>query len=544
MRLRRANRGPFLIAALSVIAFSNCECEPALQRVAPKIEIADPFDPSVSVCAEQGIRECAYDFGEVQIGQARLFRFLLKNPSPVELQVSSIVMSDDSDPAFTLKGELPKAVAAGSGDAGEEVVVQFTPTVESEVTGSVVISSDAANLDPDEQVIIHFVGRGLDLGAPEISVNPTACDFGDVGTGVTAFCDLSLENVGQRELLITGIGFTPDTDQSVFGPAGVFPIPTTVQTAAGVSLRLWAKPDTAGEITGTLLIDSTDPLNPQVTVPLRVFGAQAPTAIAEIDSVNGSPPSGNVQVRPLDDVVLTGMNSQPAIASGSITSYQWSIVEQPPESSVELSQPNAMETGFFFSSSTGDRPGLDVAGTFVVSLTVTDDQGLTSTNDARVTLSSVPSERLHVQLTWDSQYNDLDLHLNRSGGPYCDDDNSCNWQNCKATSFSPPEWDGVSGRTAGDPSLDVDDLTGYGPENINVDAPGNDTYTSAVHYFSGSVETYATVKIYVNGGLAFERSAQVSNSNDKWEVAEVQWQNGGAIVAPIDNYLSNWGCPF
>src|SRR5690606_28182033 len=119
------------------------------------------------------------------------------------------------------------------------------------------------------------------------SVNPTSCDFGDVGTGVTAYCDLSLENVGQRELLITGIGFTPDTDQAVFGPAGVFPIPTTVQTAAGVSLRLWAKPDEAGEITGTLLIDSTDPLNPQVSVPLRVFGAQAPTAIAEVKSVNG-----------------------------------------------------------------------------------------------------------------------------------------------------------------------------------------------------------------------------------------------------------------
>src|SRR5690606_21831824 len=121
----------------------------------------------------------------------------------------------------------------------------------------------AANLDPEEKVLIELKGRGLDLGAPSLSVNPTECNFGEVGVGVTAFCDLSLENVGQRELLITDIGFTTETDQAVFGPSGFFPIPTAIQAQTGVSLRLWAKPDVAGEITGTLLLDSTDPENPQ-----------------------------------------------------------------------------------------------------------------------------------------------------------------------------------------------------------------------------------------------------------------------------------------
>lgn len=539
MRLRRLG---FLNAALSVIAFSNCECEPQLQRVAPKIEIADPFDPSVSACAVLGFRDCAYDFGEVQIGQARLFRFLIKNPSPVDLKLESVAMSDDSDPAFSVKGEVPDAVLATAGEEGVEVVVQFTPTVEAEVTGTLVIVSDAANLDPDENVLIHFTGRGLDLGAPSITVNPTQCDFGDVGVGVTAFCDLSLENVGQRELIITGIGFTPDTDQTVFAPTGVFPIPTTIQTQTGVSLRLQATPNLAGEITGTLLIDSTDPLNPQVSVPLRVFGAEAPTAVPEVKSINGSPPpAGNVQVRPLDDVVLTGVNSQPAIATGSILAYQWTIVERPPESSAELSQPNAMETGFYFSSSTGNRPGLDVAGTFVVRLEVTDDQGLTSTNDARVTLSSVPSERLHVQLTWDSPSNDIDLYLARGSADFCSDD-TCNWQNCKSTSSGSPEWDGVSGRTTGDPTLDVDDLTGYGPENINVDAPVNDTYTAGVHSWSLSDPTTVTVKIYVNGGLAHEDYREMTSDDQFWRVAEIQWFNGAAIVAPDNTFEGNWTC--
>src|SRR5690606_31299314 len=106
-----------------------CECEPELSPVAPKIQIADPFDPSASACADQGFRDCSYDFGEVQIGQARLFRFLVKNPSPVDLKLESIEFSEDSDPAFMLNGAVPKAVAASADDVGEEVVVQFTPTV-------------------------------------------------------------------------------------------------------------------------------------------------------------------------------------------------------------------------------------------------------------------------------------------------------------------------------------------------------------------------------------------------------------------------------
>ena len=100
------------------------------------------------------------------------------------------------------------------------------------------------------------------------------------------------------------------------------------------------------------------------------------------------------------------------------------------------------------------------------------------------------------------------------------------------------------GRSAGDPSLDVDDLSGYGPENINVDAPVNGTYTAAVHFFSGSADTYVTVKIYVNGGLAHESSRQFTNDDDFWEVAQVQWLNGGAVVAPVDSFDTNWSCPF
>jgi len=256
--MRMQSRPLALAAVLSLLSLARCECGDTLNRVAPKIEIADPFDATISVCADVGIRDCTYDFGDVPIGQARFFQFAIKNPSPVDLVLEEIAFDPTSDPSFTVTGELPVGVAA-QGEDGEIVVVQFTPQLESSVTGTLIIRSDAANLDPEEDVIIHFTGNGLDLGGPQIAISPEECNFGDVGTGVTAFCDLTLENVGQRELLITSIGFTPDTDTNVFGPSGVFPIPTAIQTGTGVSLRLFAQPDVAGEILGTLLIGSTDP---------------------------------------------------------------------------------------------------------------------------------------------------------------------------------------------------------------------------------------------------------------------------------------------
>lgn len=533
---------PLLVVVVALLPLANCECEPTLNRVAPKIELADVNAEGESPCAELGIRECSYDFGEVPIGQARFFRFLVKNPSPVDLVLSDIFLTDDSDPSFALSGTVPESVNAQLGEEGQEVTVQFTPQVESDVEAELVIISDAVNLEPEEDVVLTLRGSGKDLGGPEISVSPQSCDFGDVGVGVTSFCDLTIENVGQRELLVDSVSFGDGTDTTVFGSASVFPIPTAIQPGTGVSLRLFAEPNTAGLIEGELLIGSTDPANPEVPVPLLVNGAQAPTAVARVKSVNGEAvQQSSPSVTPLDDVVLTGVDSQAAVNGKLITSYAWSIVQKPVESSIELTQPNAMETGFFFSSSSGDYQGLDVAGTFIVRLEVVDEDGLPSTNEARVTLNAVPSERLHVQLTWDTAVNDIDLHVIKASGPYCSAQ-SCYYANCKPTAFNRPDWDGVSGHTAGDPTLDVDDLSGYGPENINIDQPVDATYTTGVHFYSGSQPSNATVKIFVNGGLAYENTQLISSSDDFWEVAQIQWSQGAAIVVPVNGSNGNGSC--
>lgn len=545
----------WLVSCWSMIALTRCECDPELQRVAPKIEIADAFDASISVCEENGVRACTYNFGEVVIGEGRFVKLLIKNPSPVDLYVNNIEYDVSSDPAFgyTVKREgqdsendWPVIVRASSGEGGTELTLGFIPTVSSEVQGRLVIRSDAANLEPGEDVVIELRGTGVDLGRPELVISPEECDFGRVGVGVTAFCDLTLENQGERDLSIDTVGFSPNTPTDIFGAASVLAVPIYVAPGTGISVRLYAAPARVEESSGAVVLTTNDPLRPSAEIPLKVEGAMAPTAVARVQSINGSPNQEAAPlVQPLDDVVLTGVDSVAAEAGGQIVAYQWELIEKPVESSVTLTTPNQMTTQFSFSNgfnASGIVNGLDVAGTFVVRLTVTDDYGAVSTNDARVTLNSVPGEALHVQLTWDAPVNDLDFHLRK--GPnanYCGN-SGCYYANCKASFASHLEWDGVAGRSAGDPSLDVDDLSGYGPENINIDAPSDDTYTVGVHFYSGSQATIATVKIFVNGALRDEYAREITSSKDFWEVAQVQWQNGSAVVTPVDDYSSSFSC--
>ena len=90
-----------LALAASALPFAGCECEEPLARLAPIIAIGDPFDANFSVCAiglnaddPNKFRECAFDFGEVDVGRARVFSFTVRNPSPVKLKIKNIKIED------------------------------------------------------------------------------------------------------------------------------------------------------------------------------------------------------------------------------------------------------------------------------------------------------------------------------------------------------------------------------------------------------------------------------------------------------------------
>ncbi len=512
----------------AVVALAACQGEP-LQALVPAIAIGDPIDPAASVCATARVRDCRADLGDVVAGASALLSFTIEDPSRTGLRVQSVTIT--GSPSFALEGVIP-----GDVEPGEHAVVtvRFTPAAATDESAEIVVKSDAGNLDPGADVVIDVAGRGVDAGAPAVAVEPGACDFGPVGLGARALCALSIANTGTRALRVSGLDLD---DGGVFSVDAAPTLPADIQPGTAVTASFAAVPVDVDARTGTLHVASDDPERPVVDVPFVVRGAEAPTAVARVARINGTDnASSTPAVEPLDDVVLSGDQSA-GYGGALVTAWHWTLLEKPAESSVVLSAPDAVETGFVFSSAAGDVSGVDVAGTFRVGLTVTDSTGAVSQNDAAVTLNAVPTEGLHLQLTWSVDEDDLDLHLGRDiPVDWCGHDD-CYYGNCEGSAL---DWDGP-GSHAGDPTLDIDDTRGFGPENISIDAPVDGNYVIVVHAYDGNggapgfAPADVTVKVFVGGALVQQFLGHLDARNQFWHVARIDVAGGQVSITPVDH---------
>ncbi len=209
--------------------------------------------------------------------------------------------------------------------------------------------------------------------------------------------------------------------------------------------------------------------------------------------------------------------------SGSpIASYEWDLITRPNGSSATLPFTSANQIPGFYA---------DLAGVYTAELTVTNQLGLT--DSCVVTLESLPTQNLWVEMFWD-QVDDMDLHLIAPGGSYNDWDTDCYYSNCVNGGL---DW-GVLGDSSDDPSLDLDDIDGLGPENINIYSPqANGTYKVVVHDYTGSAPmdtqggNNVTVNVYLNGGLAWTDTRVITGDGTVTEFCEINW--GTQTVNPL-----------
>ncbi len=217
-----------------------------------------------------------------------------------------------------------------------------------------------------------------------------------------------------------------------------------------------------------------------------------------------------------------------AMATGAAT-YRWEVISAPPGgTAATLGSPTTACTTF---SSV-------IVGTYTVRITVTDAMGRTATCTTTVNLQG---HGLRVELVWDNNA-DLDLHLhNRSALAWFQDPEDCFFSN------RTPRWDVMASRLD-DPSLDIDDRDGLGPENIRVDqpvsAPGQ-VYSVGVHYWAGTAASTATVRIYCGQVLVSTVNRSLTGgtalalTNQFWRVGRVSFSSPGTCtVAPINDVIT------
>jgi hypothetical protein len=164
---------------------------------------------------------------------------------------------------------------------------------------------------------------------------------------------------------------------------------------------------------------------------------------------------------------------------------------------------------------------VDIAGSYEVCLEVRDSDEIRSCNNACIRVDVVPTDALHVQLVWDHPRADLDLHHLNEGGTVFTHEGDCYFSNKEPEWFEPLE---------ANPTLDVDDDEGYGPENTNVEAPApGSSWRVLVHYWSkqtdGDAFTTATLRVYAYGQLVGEFDHSFDNDELLWHAVEIQWSD-------------------
>lgn len=250
---------------------------------------------------------------------------------------------------------------------------------------------------------------------------------------------------------------------------------------------------------------------------------------------------------------------------GAPARVRWRLIDKPRGTSAQPAPPNALDTRIF----------ADLQGRYVLELKATDAMGASDT--CRTTVETISDDGLRIEMVWniDSPEDDadVDLHLMKQpDGQWFEPEGAqddCFWRNCRvcadqsetfcreklsedSTALTPRlVWFPPSDDD--DPRLDLDDVQGYGPENINIRAPRDGRYRVGVHYWHAHESDAADVvlRIYCRGALAREFEPVTlhapggfgGDSTEFWEVADIVWAQGRCHIDEIGAPHCRQICP-
>lgn len=454
------------------------------------------------------------------------------------------------------------------------VAVTYKPIAENKQTGVLRIFAN------DPQVLGGWpVPVTANAKVPCIDVTPyPVANFGALTLGAKGQQNLQVSNCGSETLQLSRVAIVAG------GAADVFAINWAGAQLAGQAV---ATPSEAAPLQLGLNETLILPLEyaPATLSPVDpASGAATPdVASLQIDSnaaprevklqgvcVNATCPQAKISIDEGEEVVpqtVLHLRGEDSIGLGgaTISKYQWKVTKQP-DGSKQTFVPGPTFPNPTFTA--------NAAGEYVFCLDVFDnnDPPQKSCESACVTVLVIPSEALHIELLWktpgDSDETDkgqgvgadVDLHFAHPLAQYPDldcDGNPDPWfsQQFDAFWFNPkPKW-GSAGSENDDASLDLDDVDGAGPENINLSEPqGTLTdpvqYHVGVHYWNdhGFGKSWATVRIYVLGNLVQEYADVPLNPVDMWYVGKLNWPNvalgGGTEPVMQTCYQSGDQCAY
>ena len=520
------------VPALALLAIGACDCGDPLADLEPDIDVSPT----------------ALDVGVVRTRFAHSPTVTIGNRGSGALSIISLEISP-SDSPFVV-GTAPTSVAPLGAEPITFALELASPGV---VSGELVIASD----DPDTpRLVVPLRGEG---GVASLAVSPNPVTFGVVNEGQGAARTVTVTNDGLDDLIVNDIALVDDVG-FIVDVSQVGGLPRRLVPNESALLALSLQP-TAG-----LIVDGAD-----LRDTLRVTTSVGETDVVVTATVNLAPTAIAFEQATRRDVVKAGVNeivlidgSETSDPEGDAFTFSWSVAERPPSSSAPVLGQGQPVVRF----------SPDVIGRYVVRLRATDVHGAFAEDDVEI----IPRD-LAVVLTWEPAFDapcrafteaqcasfsaaerrqrccgqsDLDLHLTAPGGSlgdygtcpagcppeHCAEATDEHVDTCRQEGLDcgfanrRPEW-GAAGR-ADDPSLDIDDVAGDGPEIITLNNPADGSYRVVVHYCQDRIgeASLATVSIFDQGVLLQQTSPQAIAEGQAWLAAIlVRSASGWQVVA-------------
>jgi|GEM_PF-5559944 len=194
------------------------------------------------------------DFGRVPLQTTVSRTVEIRNIGNGQLSVTDVSLQTDT--VFAIS-QWPGASTLASLES-ITVDLAFTPTALGLAGDTMIVASN----DPDEpEIWVLLNGEGI--APPEITVSPMELDFGSVAQGQRTTEAFTITNTGAQTLNITGWRFT--VNAGVFG-SQTSPWPTQLNPGESSTITMWFRPPALGIHEDWLLIQSNDPVNPEVQV--------------------------------------------------------------------------------------------------------------------------------------------------------------------------------------------------------------------------------------------------------------------------------------